>query len=127
MEKIEVRSIIKYLHLKGSSPKEIFEELRDTLVEDAPGYSTVKFWVAEFKRGRVDQEDQKRSVFWDAEGIVMTANYLKRGERVTGSFYSEQLKALKIAIRRKRPEMLRAGVLLLQGNVNAPAHCETGH
>ncbi|UYV66785.1 K02A2.6-like [Cordylochernes scorpioides] len=38
----EICAIIKYLCKKGMSPKEIYEDMVDTLREDAPSYSTVK-------------------------------------------------------------------------------------
>ncbi|UYV75519.1 hypothetical protein LAZ67_13000470 [Cordylochernes scorpioides] len=42
METNEIRAVIKYLCRKGISPKEIYEDMVDTLREDAPSYSTVK-------------------------------------------------------------------------------------
>ncbi|UYV75229.1 hypothetical protein LAZ67_12002992 [Cordylochernes scorpioides] len=60
METNEIRAVIKYLCKKGMSPKEIYEDMVDTLREDAPSYSTVKKWVAAFKLGRISTEDQHR-------------------------------------------------------------------
>ncbi|UYV61976.1 hypothetical protein LAZ67_1007240 [Cordylochernes scorpioides] len=40
------------------SPKEIYEDMVDTLREDAPSYSTVKKWVAAFKLRRISTEDE---------------------------------------------------------------------
>ncbi|UYV62215.1 hypothetical protein LAZ67_1008243 [Cordylochernes scorpioides] len=42
------------------SPKEIYEDMVDTLREDAPSYSAVKKWVAAFKLGRISTEDEHR-------------------------------------------------------------------
>ena len=42
------------------SPKEIHENFMETLGKESP-YSTVKQWAAEFKRGRVNVEDDGRS------------------------------------------------------------------
>ncbi|UYV72056.1 hypothetical protein LAZ67_9001697, partial [Cordylochernes scorpioides] len=42
------------------SPKEIYEDMMDTLREDAPSYSTVKKWVAAFILGRISTEDEHR-------------------------------------------------------------------
>ncbi|UYV84125.1 hypothetical protein LAZ67_X001261 [Cordylochernes scorpioides] len=42
METNEIRAVIEYLCKKGMSPKEIYEDMVDTLREDAPSYSTVK-------------------------------------------------------------------------------------
>ena len=44
--------IIKYLCKKGMPPKEIHEDLMETLGKEFPSYGTVKKWAAEFKRGR---------------------------------------------------------------------------
>ncbi|XP_076069178.1 protein GVQW3-like [Oratosquilla oratoria] len=52
MEKVEYRSVIKYLFLKHMSPAEIHQDMVTTFGEDAPSSATVKRWVAEFKRGR---------------------------------------------------------------------------
>ncbi|UYV67830.1 hypothetical protein LAZ67_5002166, partial [Cordylochernes scorpioides] len=40
------------------SPKEIHEDMVDTLREDVPSYSTVKKWIAAFKLGRISTEDE---------------------------------------------------------------------
>lgn len=61
MEKAEIRAVIKYFHIKGLSPKEIKAELDGTLGESSPSYSTVKTWVADFKRGRKSTDDAPRS------------------------------------------------------------------
>jgi len=37
---------------KGMTPKEIFYDMKETLAESAPAYSTVAKWHAEFKGGR---------------------------------------------------------------------------
>lgn len=58
--KIEYRSVIKYLFLKGLSGKEIYADMLDTLKDHCPSYATVKNWVAEFKRGRTDVKDEHR-------------------------------------------------------------------
>ncbi|UYV77677.1 hypothetical protein LAZ67_15001896 [Cordylochernes scorpioides] len=41
METNEIRAVIKYLCKKGRSPKKIYEDMIDTLREDAPSYSTL--------------------------------------------------------------------------------------
>ncbi|UYV65969.1 DNAH10 [Cordylochernes scorpioides] len=42
METNEIRAVIKYICKKGMSPKEIYEDMVDTLREDTSSYSTVK-------------------------------------------------------------------------------------
>jgi len=37
--------------LQGKAPKEIHAILKETLEGHAPSYSTLKNWVAQFKRG----------------------------------------------------------------------------
>ena len=61
MEKIGCRYVIQYFHLKGFSPTNIKEELDSTLGDSAPSFTTVKYWVSEFKRGRKSCEDEHRS------------------------------------------------------------------
>ena len=41
MEKFEVRAVIKYLCMKGMTPKEIHEYFMKTLGNESPSYSTV--------------------------------------------------------------------------------------
>ncbi|UYV69262.1 hypothetical protein LAZ67_6003027 [Cordylochernes scorpioides] len=60
METNEIRAVIKYLCKKRMSPKKIYEDMVDTLREDAPSYTTVKKWVAAFKLGRISTEVEHR-------------------------------------------------------------------
>jgi len=53
---METRAIIKFIYFfffarQGKAPKEIHAILKETLGEHAPSYTTVKNWVAQFKRG----------------------------------------------------------------------------
>jgi len=48
---IKTRALIKFFFLQGKALKEIHAILRETLVKHAPSYSTLKNWVAPFKRG----------------------------------------------------------------------------
>uniref|UniRef100_A0A672ZDH7 Mos1 transposase HTH domain-containing protein n=1 Tax=Sphaeramia orbicularis TaxID=375764 RepID=A0A672ZDH7_9TELE len=57
----ELRAVIKYLHKKGMTPKEIHEDMVSTLGKECLAYSTVRKWVAEFKQGRTSTEDDPRS------------------------------------------------------------------
>jgi len=61
MDKTEQRAVIKYLHLKNMTPKEIHADMINTLGDTAPSYSKVKEWCASFKRGRTSTEDEHRS------------------------------------------------------------------
>jgi len=57
MDKFQKRAVIKYLFLKGMFGKAIHDMLA-TLGDNAPVYSVVKIWLAEFKRGRNSVEDE---------------------------------------------------------------------
>ena len=48
---IETRAVIKCIFLQGNAPKEIHAILIEILGEHALSYTTVKNWVAQFKRG----------------------------------------------------------------------------
>ncbi|CAG9827712.1 unnamed protein product [Diabrotica balteata] len=52
MEKVEYRSVIKFLHKKGKTNMQIKADLDEVYGEVAPSLATVKFWKAEFVRGR---------------------------------------------------------------------------
>src|SRR5580765_3411754 len=61
MEKTEYRAVIKFLHLKGKKTQEIKDELDSVYGEASPSFTTVKHWVAEYKRGRTSILDEERS------------------------------------------------------------------
>lgn len=61
MEKIEIRAVIKYFVKKGLSATDIHADMKNTLGEAAPSFSTVAKWTSEFKRGRQSVEDDHRS------------------------------------------------------------------
>ena len=59
LSKVEYCAVIRYLYLKGKTGKEI--QLADVYGSSAPSYAQVKFWVGEFRRGRM-------SLFWMPTG-----------------------------------------------------------
>ena len=61
MEKLEIRAVIKYFCKIGMPPKEIYEDIMETLGKESPSYSTMKELAAEFERGRESVEDDGRS------------------------------------------------------------------
>ena len=61
MDKFEHRAVIKYLQKKGLTPKQIHEDMQETLGTSAASYAMIKKWVAEFKRGRESIEDDPRN------------------------------------------------------------------
>ncbi|XP_046964572.1 histone-lysine N-methyltransferase SETMAR-like [Vanessa cardui] len=58
------------------------------------------------------------SVFRDAEGIIMV-EYLEKGATITGSYYTDQIRRLREAIKQKRRGQLPAGVLFHQDNATS--------
>ena len=61
MEKNEFCAVIKHLHMKGLTPKEIKAKLDNVHSTSAPAFATVYNWVDEFKRGRTSTCDALRS------------------------------------------------------------------
>ena len=66
--KVEHRAVIRYLHLKGKTGKDIHAELVYMYGSSAPSYSQVKLWVGEFKRGRTSLEDEA----WSGRPVDVT-------------------------------------------------------
>ena len=58
-------------------------------------------------------------VFWDSKGIILT-DYKPAGTSITGEYYANVIKQLRVAIKEKQRGKLAAGVLLLHDN--APVH-----
>ncbi|GFR74277.1 LOW QUALITY PROTEIN: transposase [Elysia marginata] len=73
------------------------------------------------KKAKVTQSSGKvmLSCSWDCDGIIMT-DYMEKGKKVTGEYYSGLLKRLRSELARSRRGKLRSGVMLLHDN--APAH-----
>ena len=61
MEESEFRAVIKHLHLKGSTLKEIKGTLDEVHGSSAPVFATVYNWANDFKRGRTSTKDEHRS------------------------------------------------------------------
>ena len=61
MEIVVHRDVLQYFHLKGLSLTNIKAELDSTLRENAPSFTTIKYWVTEFKRGSTNCQDEHRS------------------------------------------------------------------
>ena len=58
--KIRHRAVICYLGLKGKTTKQVYQDMKATLGEDALSYSMVKKWAGKFKRGRESLQDNPR-------------------------------------------------------------------
>ena len=61
MEKYEFRAVIKHLHIKDLTSKEIKAELDNVHSTSVPTFATVYNWVNEFKHGRISTCDAPRS------------------------------------------------------------------
>ena len=59
--KVEHRTVIRCLYLKGKTGQEIHCELINVYGSSTPSYAQVKFWVGEFKHSRTSLEDKTRS------------------------------------------------------------------
>jgi len=57
----EYRATLKFLTLEKQLANNIYERLVNVYANNAPSYSTVTRWVAEFKRGRTSLEDDTRA------------------------------------------------------------------
>lgn len=53
--------MIKFLYLKGKKTQEIKDELDSVYGKASPSFTTVKHWVAEYKRGRTSIYDEEHS------------------------------------------------------------------
>ena len=49
MEKIEACGVMKFLHLKGYSAQQIYDEMKAVYGDEGPPYSTVTYWKKIFK------------------------------------------------------------------------------
>ena len=74
MEKIGHRYVIQYFHLEVLSAANIKAELDSTLGESALSFTIIKYWVAEFKRGRTSCQNEHRS---DRPNELMTTEMVK--------------------------------------------------
>ena len=59
--KFEYRAVSRNLYLKGKTGQEIHCELTNVYGSSAPSYAQVKFWVEEFKPGRMSLEEETKS------------------------------------------------------------------
>ena len=52
MEKLVIRSVVKYTCKKVMPLEKLHEDYTETLGKEPPSYTTVKKWATEFKRGK---------------------------------------------------------------------------
>ncbi|GFV38897.1 mariner transposase [Trichonephila clavipes] len=75
MEKIGNRYERQHFYLKHLGPTNIKAELDSTLDESAFSITAVKYWIAEFKRGRTSCQDEHRN---DLPNEVTTPEMVKK-------------------------------------------------
>jgi hypothetical protein len=56
---IEVRSVIRFLHLKGTSPAEIHRQLVEVYGANVRSWKQVWVWCTAFDNGRTDIQDEQ--------------------------------------------------------------------
>lgn len=61
MDRTGARCVTKYLLRKGVTPKQILEDMVETLAQVSSTHAAVKTRAEEFKRGRVSTEDDPPS------------------------------------------------------------------
>ena len=95
MDNISHCVVIRYLGLKGLTHKEIHEDMVVKLGENAPLYSMMKKWAAEFKRDRECLEDDprpRRSVtVTTQETIGKIHDIIMADRRVTEQYIATEL------------------------------------
>ena len=58
MDKIEIRAVIRYLHLEGTTASEVHDDMLRTLAKSATSFATATRWIRQFiKCGRDGVED----------------------------------------------------------------------
>ena len=61
MNKIEARSVIKFLHLKGNNARQIHDEMKAVYEDESPSYGTVVRWKRNFQSGHMSLTDEPRA------------------------------------------------------------------
>ena len=58
----EQRVIIRFLHLRGTKPIEIHQQLSETCNDGVMDVKNVRLWVQQFKESRTSCENNRRSL-----------------------------------------------------------------
>ena len=95
MDKIEYRSVIKFLFLQKKSPSTIHEEMLAVYKDDCPSYDVVKHWCKQFKCGRLSVHDEPRSgrpsMSSDRNIVRQIESFIMEDRRVTISNIVEKV------------------------------------
>ncbi|GFT50963.1 uncharacterized protein TNCV_1173941 [Trichonephila clavipes] len=98
MEKNGHHYVIQYFYLKCINATNIKAELDSTLGEYSSSFTTVKYWIAEFKRGRTSSQDEHSSC---RQNEVTTKEMAKKMHKV--ALDNRRLKLCELAgIARRR-------------------------
>ena len=81
MDKIWHRGVIKYLQIKGLTPKDIHTDMAATLRDDAPALSTVQKWTAEFKSLEDDPRSGRPATATTQENIDRVVHHMVMDDR----------------------------------------------
>ena len=84
---MEIRAVIKYMHLTRRSPVEIHDDMVETFGEDDPSYSTTENWCENFKHWRCSTKGEafpgwpnEVVTLWKGDAVLDT---VMRDRRVT--------------------------------------------
>ena len=107
MEKSELRAVIKHLHLKGLSPKEIKAELDEVHGTSALVFATLYNWVNEFKPDRTS---------------IKNEHHLGRPVEVTTPELIDKIHDMVLNSRRIKVREIVEATNILQGTVFSILH-----
>ncbi|GFO43041.1 histone-lysine N-methyltransferase SETMAR [Plakobranchus ocellatus] len=115
--KLEVRAVLRFLFSKGTKPSEIHKQIAETYETKRDSLTWKHPSSPVTKKFKVQRSAAKKmaTVFWDAKGVILL-DILPQGQCINAARYCSTLDSLKEAIRRKRPGLLRRGVVLQHDN-----------
>ena len=93
--KFEQRAVIKFFSKLGKNATDIETELKIVYGDSTPPYSTIAWWVAEFRRGRENLEDDPRS---GRPHTAVTEVNVAKVEQLVKEDRRIKLKELEVAI-----------------------------
>jgi len=115
--------IIRFLHLRGTKPTEIHQQLSDTYNDGVMDVKNVRSWVRQFKECRTSCESKPKEprpcTSRSEDMIARVKKMVMEDGRFTGETYEDVLRTKFLpALREKRPK--RAAAVLFHHD-NAPS------